>query len=115
MIQKICSIYPFMEAVRGNWRNAFFLECASCPYGRAGECAGYLVTADAEGKLILMPVNQFQEATGQKAEKTECAGIMERRAFIAAFSLYLDWHTVSDETCVLLQLTPMLSENPCGF
>lgn len=105
MKQRTCNIYPFLEAVRGNWRNAVFLDCTSCPYGRTEECKGHLVTADAEGKLIVMPVFLFQRWTGQQVEKEECMGILEQEAFVRAFPLYLEWHTVSDETCLLLQLS----------
>jgi len=113
MKQDSCKIYHFLEAVKGNWRNAIFLECNSCPYSRTDQCRGYLVTADAEGKLIIMPVSHFQEKTGQQVEKAECTGIMERRAFVTAFSLYLEWHTVTDETCALLQILHLIYGSAC--
>lgn len=111
MGEKFCSMYPFLEAVRGNWRNALFVACASCP---AGGCMGHLVTADAEGRLMVMPAARFRELTGQPVEKEECAGIVECRAFMAAFSLYLEWHTVSDGACALLELDGLAAGKPCG-
>ena len=96
-----CKWYPFLQSVRGNWRNAIFIECAGC--GRRA-CPGFLLTADAEGRLLLLPVAEFEEFSGQQVEQEECRGVLSRQAFEAAFSLYLEWHTPSARDCGLFQL-----------
>ncbi len=108
-----CTVYPFMEAVKGNWRNALFVECSFCPYGKTEKCEGHMVTADAEGKLIVMAVSEFQSKTGQQVEKAECKGSIERRAFLAAFPLYLEWHTETVKTCAILQISVPDIGGPC--
>lgn len=95
--------YPFLQAVRGNWRNALFISCSNCPY-RQQSCPGFLLAADADGKPLVMPVDAFRKMSGQQFDKDECCGSLSRQAFEAAFSLYLEWHTATAENCSLCQL-----------
>ena len=37
-------LYDFLSSVKGNWRNAIFVECHDCPYTDS-LCRGYLLTA----------------------------------------------------------------------
>lgn len=101
MTHKHCKWYPFLQSVRGNWRNAIFIDCPGCP---RRSCPGFLLTADSEGRLLLLSVDEFQQFSGQRVEKEECRGILSRQAFEAAFSLYLEWNTPSAQDCVLIQL-----------
>lgn len=110
MSQKHCKWYPFLQSVRGNWRNAIFIDCAGCP---RHSCPGFLLTADAEGKLLLLPVDEFQQFSGQQVEKEECRGILSRQAFEAVFSLYLEWLTPSAQDCGLHQLCAKNRDNGC--
>ncbi len=103
MCQSKCKWYPFLQAVRGNWRNALFINCSNCPY-RQQPCPGFFLAADAEGKPLIVPVGAFQEITGQKIEPEECHGSLSRQVFEDAFSLYLEWYTASTEKCPLWQL-----------
>ena len=102
--------YLFLRAVQGNWRNAFFLKCDSqiCPYGQTPACAGYLLTADDNGTLLLMPVSYFQHMTGETVEANECIGILTRSTFEKVYHLYIEWNTISDKECSLKQLCPGL-------
>ena len=49
MNQKPCQFYSFLQAVRGNWRNALFIRCSGslCPMIRQASCEGFLMAADA--------------------------------------------------------------------
>ena len=51
-----CKIYPFLRAVRGNWRNAIFVRCGcdSCMEGRPSPCAGFLLAVDECGQIMLL-------------------------------------------------------------
>lgn len=99
-------LYPFLQAVRGNWRNALYLKCGRkvCPYGRVMLCEGFLMAAAADGAPILMPVRYFRLLTGEPVEPEECRGILTQQAFEAVYSLYIEWHTLSSRDCVLKQL-----------
>ena len=106
MIQTRYKFYLFLRAVQGNWRNALFLKCDSkdCPYGHSPSCAGYLLTADDNGILLLMPVNYFQYMTGETIDANECMGILTRNIFEKVYRLYIEWNTLSDKNCALKQL-----------
>jgi len=101
--QNKCKWYPFLQAVRGNWRNALFISCPDCPY-RQQSCPGFLMAADANGRPLVMPVDVFRKISGQQPDKDECRGSLSRQAFEAAFSLYLEWHTATSQDCPLWQL-----------
>ena len=80
MNQKPCQFYSFLQAVRGNWRNALFIRCSGslCPMIRQASCEGFLMAADAG-----------------------C-----QRSFRTAYTKFLEWHTSSDHVCPFLQLCP---------
>lgn len=98
-------LYPFLSLTRGSWRNAFYIECNTCPYGN-GNCIGYLLTTDTEGAPLLMPVLYFEKATGEKIDKTECAAIISKEAFESLFNRWLVWNVNDTKACSILQLIP---------
>ena len=106
MDQSSYLLYPFLQAVRGNWRNSLFLKCGQgcCPYGRVTLCEGFLMAAAADGVPILMPVRYFRMLTGEPVEPEECRGVLTRQAFEAVYSLYMEWHNPSSRECQLRQL-----------
>ena len=105
MNQPRYKIYLFLKAVRGNWRNALFLKCDSthCPYGQSS-CEGYLLTADDNGTLLLIPVSFFRQLTGETMDPDECIGILTRSTFEKVYRLYIEWNTISSSDCSLKQL-----------
>jgi len=104
--QNHCKFYSFMRATRGNWRNTLYVMCGGsfCPHGKNPPCEGYLMAADADGSLIIMPVEIVRQFTGELIEPSECRGTLVRKTFEAVFSRYIEWHTISDSSCPLLQL-----------
>ncbi len=114
MNQKPCNLYPFLKAVRGNWHNSIFLNCSHnpCPYGQSELCEGYLLASNADGCPLLMPVKRFREATGESISLEECCSVLEIQAFESAYSLYIEWHTLSPYDCPLKQLC-QLSDVSC--
>lgn len=103
-------LYPFLSLTEGSWRNAFFIECHSCPYGRE-ECRGYLLTTDMEGSLVLLSVPYFENATGERVDKTECAAVISREAFERLFCRRLAWEINDPKACTILQLIPNTQDN----
>ena len=108
--QDVHILYSFLQSVHGNWRNALFIHCSSCPHQQHPLCGGFLFSADADGHPILMPIEDFQRLSGERIDPDECIGHLKRHAFETTFALYLEWHTVSGETCPLLQLN---TKNGC--
>ena len=96
--------YPFMKAVRGNWHNAMYLPCRYCTCTQKPHCEGFLMTADADGQLLLAPIEEIRSLTGEDIEPGDCLGVLEKRVFETLYSLYLEWHTLSSSGCPLLQL-----------
>lgn len=62
------------------------------------------MVADAEGIPILMPVEHIRQLTGESISRKECRSALETQAFEAAYSLYIEWHTISSRDCPLRQL-----------
>lgn len=108
-----CKFYSFMRATRGNWRNTLYVKCCcrDCPYGYSGLCEGFLLAADADGSLIITPVEAVRQFTGEAIEPAECRGTLPRKMFEAVFSQYIEWHTTSDTDCSLRQLC-QITERP---
>lgn len=101
-----CKLYPFLRAVRGNWRNAIFVRCGcdSCMDGRPSPCAGFLLAVDECGQIMLLSVETIHTLTGEEVEPSECSATLSRRAFDSAFSKYIEWHAPDPAACTLLQL-----------
>ena len=104
-----------------------------CPYGHLPPCQGFLVAADADqnsydyvlfviwwkrfafgilaeltdGTAVgrnLMPAETFRELTGDIVFSEECRSVLSLQAFETAYSLYLEWHTISSYGCPIRQL-----------
>lgn len=102
--QKSNELYPFMKAVRGNWHNALYLSCRQSTCTQHENCQDFLMAVDAEGHPILMPVDTMRSLSGEDIELGDCLGTMEKRKFETLYSLYIEWHTVSQTDCPLRQL-----------
>lgn len=110
MKEKQTELYQFLKAVRGNWHNAIYISCKHCPGTKASQCRDFLMSADAEGHPILIPVNVLHLLTGEEITPEDCRGMMEKQVFETLYSLYIEWHTVSQNECPLLQLSQTASD-----
>lgn len=110
MSQVQSPLYPFLSLTRGSWRNAFYIECKSCPYG-SGNCNGYLLTTDTEGAPLLLSVPYFEKATGENVDKTECAAVISKEAFESLFNRWLVWNVNDPKACSILQLIPKMDSS----
>lgn len=68
------------------------------------------MAGDADGRPVLIPVNTFRTLTGESVEAAGCRGSLCKQAFEAAFSQYIEWHTISDADCSLQQLYSILND-----
>lgn len=56
----IQQLAEFLTACRGNWRNACFISCNECKCH--SPCSGYLMSADADGKPVLIPAAEYERS-----------------------------------------------------
>ena len=89
-------LYLFLAACRGNWRNSVYIST---------DGPGYLLSANRDGQPIVMPVEQFQQLTGEIIDPSECCGQLTADAFKALYAQYLLWHLPSADTDPFLALT----------
>ena len=54
MNNQILQLYAFLQASRGNWRNAIWIECKFCLY-KNQQCDEYLLAADRNGAPLVFP------------------------------------------------------------
>ena len=83
----IQQLVEFLTACRGNWRNACFISCNECKCH--SPCSGYLMSADAGGKPVLISAAEYERLTGQRIDPSECRGNLFRSAFEDIYALYL--------------------------
>nr|WP_326184424.1 hypothetical protein [uncultured Oscillibacter sp.] len=105
------SICDFLTACRGNWRNAIFIPCTPCGHACKNGRKGCLLTTDSSGRIRVVRVHRFEAATGQKIDPAECAGVLGKDAFEAAFQTHLIWKVDDPQQCALRQLDDMVSSD----
>lgn len=93
--------YRFLSACQGNWRNSVYIS-ANGP--------GYLLSANRDGQPIIMPVEQFQQLTGEIIDPGECCGQLTDEGFRALYAQYLLWRMPSAEDDPLCFLSQSSSE-----
>ena len=108
----VCTVYSFLSAAKGNWRNSIFIECNDCLYDKDMlYCLGFLLNSDAVGRPIVIPVDAIQKMTGMDVEKDECLTVISRPNFEKAYAKWLEWQIDSSKKCALLQL---VNRNHCA-
>lgn len=105
MADRYSLLYSFLQAARGNWRNALSIECRDCPHGREPHCPGFLMTMDSEGRPILMPVELLQQTTCEIIDVEECLASLDRGGFEALYGRLIEWTVSSPRDCPLLELS----------
>jgi len=75
-------LYKFLSACAGNWRNAIYIS---------DDGIGYLLSADRDGRPIVMSREQFRQLTGEAIDPAECCGRLTEDAFKALYAQYLLW------------------------
>lgn len=99
----IQTIYEFLHAVQGNWRNSIYVDSSSC--GRCGEkCPGdYLIIANEDGAPIAVPVKDMVSISGQSIAKDECIAVMRCKDIRTFYHLWLIWNADTDKECPVEQ------------
>ena len=73
-------LYLSLAACQGNWRNSVYLST---------DGPGYLLSAERDGRPIVMAVEQFRQLTGEAIDPAECCGRLTEDAFKALYAQYL--------------------------
>lgn len=103
-------LYQFLTMTCGSWRNAFFVDCIDCPYGNS-YCGEHLLTANAEGVPLILPVPYFEKITGDTVDKSECSAVIRRESFEALFNKWLNWNITKPQECSILQILPQTDDH----
>ncbi len=98
------NLYRFLNLSKGTWRNSVYIECIFCPYSH-GECNGHLLICDADGKPVIIGVNEIQNLTGDNIDKTECVSIISRQAFESLFDRWITWNISYPTECSIRQIS----------
>ena len=85
-----------------------FISCGVCKCH--SPCSGYLMSADAGGKPVLISIAEYERLTAQRIDSSECRGQLSRSAFEDIYALYLNWCLSDDESCCLQILSLLPSE-----
>lgn len=88
-------LYRFLQSCAGNWRNTVYIPADS---------SGYLLSADRDGRPVVMAVDRFQELTGEQIDPAECCGRLTEDGFKALYGQYLLWFLPSGSGDPLAQL-----------
>ena len=80
-------LYLFLSACRGNWRNSIYITCGG------PDNPGYLLSADRDGRPIILSIEQFQQLTEEQIDPTECCGRLTMEAIRSMYAQYLLWRT----------------------
>lgn len=109
MTMNVKQYTAFMRACRGNWRNSCFISCIVCKCRTP--CSGYLMSANADGKPVLLSVAEYEAFAMERIDATECRGRLSRSAFEDIYSLYLSWCLADGTSCCLQMLSSSFSAN----
>ena len=93
------NLYELLFSCKGNWRNAIYVPCGSCPHPCKVDRSGCLAAIRQDGAPLLVGVREFEEETGERIDPGECVGTLSKDAFASLFSRYLIWEMSSSEQC----------------
>lgn len=81
-------LYLFLAACQGNWRSSVHISA---------DGPDYLLSADRDGRPVVMAVEQFQQLTGEPIDPTECCGQLTAEGFKSLYAQYMLWRMPSTE------------------
>ncbi len=99
------TLYQFLSACRGNWRNTLFIA-----YRHRAGSPGVLMAMGRDAKPVFMDLEQFCQLTGEQIDPTECRGQLTQAAFEDIFAQYLLWRLPSGEVDTLRTIVCMRSD-----
>ena len=105
MGNRMCALFSFLCAAKGNWRNSVYIECGGCRCGKRDPCSGYLMVPDYDGQPVVIPAGVVQSMTGIAADKDECLAVIRRQDFEYLYALWLEWNVSTPNECVLPQIS----------
>lgn len=107
--KEVIELYHFLKCVKGNWRNAIYIECHSCPYSSL-MCSGYLLAFDINLMPVLYPIRKLQDMIDEKILKDECIGILDKKSFETLYYYWILWSTQNGKQCYIRKMHDELSK-----
>lgn len=104
MKTKVCAVAAFLEAVRGDWRNAIYIECERCLYDKNEPCRGYLLAFNRDAIPLIIQAGSISQSIGTNIDADECIAKLSHRSFDTVYARWLVWATDSSRSCSLLSL-----------
>lgn len=113
MKNKRCFIYTFLRAVKGNWRNAVFMDCQECISKNELPCLGHLIAFESEARPVILPVGLLRELGEDSFDKTECLLSIDRKQFETLYAGWLEWQAGDPAECPVKQLLRLQESSRC--
>jgi len=105
MKHKICTVYSFLNAAKGNWRNSVFIECKNYLCDKhALSCPGFLLNFDRDLRPVIISADIIRKMTGMPVDKEECILTISREYFETLCALWTEWEVDSPRKCALSRI-----------
>lgn len=98
------TLYTFMEAAEGNYRNAIYVECTGCSCGQQANCRDFLFIPGYDCRPILLPVFDAEQFFGFRVDRTDCACNLSYHSFLRLYRKWLELVIPSSDPCPIQQL-----------
>ena len=98
------TLYKFLRASQGNWHNSIFIKCEHCQYGNTQVCNGFLLSAEASGTPIIVPVDMIAELERASIDEQDCIAVIRRTEFERLFAQWLLWRCAVQTECSIEQI-----------
>lgn len=72
----------FYQVSDGNWKNAIYLFCDSCPLLSEQACKNLLCVFDIESKPVIIPVIDAESLWDETIDKSNCISVMGTQVFM---------------------------------
>ena len=97
-VDQAALINRFRELTEGNWRNAFYICCAVCPYEKISLCGDFLFVPDETGRPFLLPTAFARRAFGT-IDWSECLGQISNLMFRELYRRWFEAEILRPNVC----------------
>ena len=103
------TLYTFMEATEGNYRNAIYVECSNaCPY--QDNCKDFLFIPGYDAKPILLPICDAECFFGFTVDKSDCCTIISSKAFMSLYARWIEQSLSNDGPCPIQKILDLCNK-----
>lgn len=103
-------LYHFLNLCQGNWHRTVYVTCNDCPTA-ACPMRDFLMLPDAQGKPILLPVQDAAILFSERPDPSECLCTLSFAQFSGMYDAYLGTlPSTEDHTCIAVKLKRILTD-----